>query len=253
MTRSTSFDDFAEEYDKVNGDTGDYTHKNTVDPSLFECIGNVEGLKVYDIACGNGYNSRRMAKEGADEIWASDLSPRLIEIASTKYENPNSKIKYTVRDATDIKDLPENYFNLVVISMAIHYVENLDKLFNNMNKILKKGGRIVFVTNHPLANLGRLDIGTPGYDLEKALQRAKRYLESYSEQTINLWVGQKGLTIYRAPMGLMVNILVKNGFLVDKMIEPQTITNYANNSLEEPKNAITTIPIFYALGATKVS
>lgn len=253
MTKDTSFDNFAEAYDKANGDTGDYTHKNTIDPALFECVGNVKGLKVYDVACGNGYNARRIAKEGANEVWASDLSLELIKIASTKYENPNSKIKYLMCDATDIKDLQENYFDLVIISMAIHYVENLDKLFNNMNKILKRGGRIVFVTNHPLANLSRLDIGAPGYDLEKALQRAKRYLESYSEQTINLWNKQQELTIYRAPISLMVNTLVKNGFLVDKMIEPQTTTNYANNNLEAPKNAMTPIPIFYALGATKVT
>lgn len=248
----TSFDSFADEYDKANGDSGDYTHKHTVDPALFECIGEIRGLKVYEVACGNGYNARRMVKEGAEEVWASDISSKLIEIASTKYENPYSKIKYLVRDALDFNNLPENYFDLVVISMAIHYVEDLDRLFKNANKIIKKGGRIVFVTNHPLANLGRLDISAPGYDLKKAVQRAKRYIDSYAEKTVNLWDGKKELTIYRAPISLMVNTLVKNGFLVDKMIEPMTITNYANNNLEEPKKAKTAIPLFYALGAVKV-
>lgn len=252
MAGNTSFDNFADSYDKANGNTGDYTHINTVDPALFECIGDIQGLKIYEIACGNGYNARRMVKEGANEVWASDISTRLIEIASTKYQNSNSQVKYSVRDALDINNLPEDYFDLVIISMAIHYVENLDKLFKNINKLLQRGGRIVFVTNHPLANLGRIDIGAPGYDLEKALQRARKYLESYCEPTVNYWSGQKDLIIYRAPISLMVHTLVRNGFLVDKMIEPRTVTNYANNNLEEPKNATTPIPLFYALGATKV-
>lgn len=253
MAANTSFDNFADNYDKANGNTGDYTHQNTVDPALFECVGNIKGLKIYEIACGNGYNAKRMAKEGAYDVWASDISPRLIKLASTQYGNQSTKIKFLVRDAVDINDLPENYFDLVVISMAIHYIENLDKFFSNVNKLLKKGGRIVFVTNHPLANLGRLDICAPGYDLEKALERAKRYIGSYSEQTVNYWTGQKDLTIYRAPISLMINTLVKNGFLVDRMIEPKTVTNYANNNLEEPKNATTPIPLFYALGAIKVN
>ena len=246
----TSFDNFAEEYDKANKNSGDFTHEKTADPALYECIGEIANLTIYDIACGNGYNARYFVKNGAKEVWASDVSPKLIEIASKRYDN--AKIKYLVRDATDINDIPENYFDLVTISMAIHYLSDLDTFFANINKILKKDGRIVFVTNHPLANLGRLAIQSPGYDMEKALKRAKRYLEFHAETTKNMWVDQEDITIYRASLSLMINTLVKNGFLVDKMIEPKTITNYANNSLSKPKNAKTEIPILYALGATKV-
>lgn len=250
---NTSFDPFAEEYDKANGDTGDYTHEHTVDPALWECIGDARGLKIYDIACGNGYNARRFVREGADEVWASDISPKLIEIASNRYENPDSKIKYLVKNATDITDIPENYFDLVTISMALHYIDDLDKFFSNVNKVLKKGGRIVFITNHPLANLGRMDMEFPSYNSEKILKRAKRYLEFYNEKTVSMWTGKEDLVIYRAPLSLVINLLAKNGFLVDKMIEPETITNYANNNLEEPKEEKSPIPIFYALGAMKTT
>jgi ubiquinone/menaquinone biosynthesis C-methylase UbiE len=80
----TSFDKFAEEYDKVNQDTGDYTHENTIDPALFECIGNIKGLKVYELACGNGYNARRMVKEGADEVWAFETIPLFYALGATR-------------------------------------------------------------------------------------------------------------------------------------------------------------------------
>ena len=137
--------------------------------------------------------------------------------------------------------------------MAIHYVKDLGLFFKNVNKLLKKGGHIVFVTNHPLANLGRIDIAAPGYDLDKTLKRARKYPESYSEQTFNYWTGEQDLEIYRAPLSTMINTLVKNGFLIDQMIEPPTITNYANNNLDQPKEAKTPIPLFYALRAIKVS
>src|SRR5437773_2009721 len=117
---TTSFDSFAEKYDEVMGDTGDITHQRTIDKALFEAVGDFKDKTVYDIGCGNGYISRRLAREGAKEIFASDISPKLVKIAKWKYPNPHNKIKYSVRDASNFSEIPANYFDLAIMNMVAH-------------------------------------------------------------------------------------------------------------------------------------
>jgi ubiquinone/menaquinone biosynthesis C-methylase UbiE len=85
MKASTSFDSFAEVWDRRVRNAGHYTHQHTILPALFALVGNVRGRTVYDVACGNGFLARKLISKGAKEVWASDISPRLIEIATTKY------------------------------------------------------------------------------------------------------------------------------------------------------------------------
>ena len=52
-------------WDEKQGDEGDLWHRALLDPPLLRLAGDVRGLHVLDLACGNGYLSRRFAREGA--------------------------------------------------------------------------------------------------------------------------------------------------------------------------------------------
>ena len=123
----TSFDSFAEQYAKTMGDTGDYTHRKTINPTLFKAIGNFKGKVIYDIGCGNGYIAKKLAREGAKEVRAPDISKKLISIAKNEYENPGNKIKYFVSEASDFSNLPKNHFDLIIMNMSIHYIKDFEK------------------------------------------------------------------------------------------------------------------------------
>ena len=64
MTRN-SWDDMAAWLDEKHGDTGDLWHRALIDPVLLTLVGDVNGLQVLEVACGNGYLSRRLARMGA--------------------------------------------------------------------------------------------------------------------------------------------------------------------------------------------
>lgn len=240
----TSFDLFASEYSQVMGEEGDYTHANTIDPALFKCVGSFKGKIVYDVACGNGYLSRKLLIEGAKEVWASDLSEKLIELAKKRKGN---QVRYSVRRAEDISDLPTGYFDLIIMNMALHYMPDLDLFFSQMKQLLKKKGRIVFTTNHPMRDLARLEMKAPDTNIERVISRAKSYLKVFKDQTMNMWTGNNNLVIYRAPISVVINSLAKNGLYVDCMIEPVTLTNYSVGHQDSSD-----IPFIYALGARKI-
>ena len=119
----TSFGAFADTYDDEVAVTGGYDHRKTIDPPLFELASEVAGKVAYDMACGNGDIARRLIRDGAREVWASDISYELITLARTKYTAEG--INYSVRDAADFGGIPEDHFDLVLMNMAFSMWMNL--------------------------------------------------------------------------------------------------------------------------------
>ena len=213
----TSFERFAKQYDEDMGDAGSYNHQHTIDPPLFDLIGNPKGLTICDIACGNGYIARRLIREGAKKIWASDISPELIKLAQDKYEDLD--IKFSVQEAEDFNGFPENYFDLVIIHMAIWYVEDVDKFLANVYKILKPKGRFIFSIDHPLKWSLYTAIDAVKQDETDAEQ--DKYLEVRKVKTFNNWLQkQDDLAVYFRPQSWYINLCGKNNLLIRAMREP---------------------------------
>ena len=243
---STSFDKFAVFYDKVMGESGDYTHKVTIDPALFKAAGNLKSKVVYDIGCGNGSISRKESRRGAKEVWASDISPELIKIAKTKY--PIYKINYLVRDGNNFKEIPRGYFDLITMNMSVHYIKNIITLFKNIRKILKKGGRVAITTDHPLKYSTHLDekrIKT----LAEFLKRSRSYLDDNEKYVYNNWTKKRDLLIYKRPLSKYIEALAGNGLFIDIIVEPKTkqLSSYFGG-----KKIKSEIPAYLGIGAKKI-
>ena len=103
------------------------------------------GDKVVELGVGNGRNaillSDRVGNEG--EIVGFDISPDMLKRAkekTRKYENIKI-LKHDIREEFPSKFY--DYFDVALISFAFHGFEPEDKekIFENVRKILKNGGR----------------------------------------------------------------------------------------------------------------
>jgi SAM-dependent methyltransferase len=189
---------------------------------------------------------------GVKEIWASDISPKLIELAQ-KYENPGNKINYLTCDARDFEKIPKNYFDLVFMNMAIHYIDltSLNKFIEDISAALNSGGRFVFTTEHPLRKLAMMDAKKEkGPTLERVLNSAKDYLLVKERIDHNAWTGEEDLKIFHAPIGHYVDLLAKHNLFVDILVEP--VTQIALDDVNNPIPVSSNIPIIFALRARKL-
>jgi len=59
-----SWDDMAAWLDEKHSDIGDLWHRALIDPVLLRLVGDVNHQQVLEVACGNGYLSRRFARMG---------------------------------------------------------------------------------------------------------------------------------------------------------------------------------------------
>ena len=73
----------------------DYCRDELNNPATFQLIGDVRGLFVLDLACGEGYNTRILARKGA-KVVGVDFSETLIELAKQEEDEEKLGITYYV-------------------------------------------------------------------------------------------------------------------------------------------------------------
>ena len=98
-------------------------------PNFRKLIPDLNNKRVLDLGCGYGENDIYCRKLGAKEVLEIDISEHMIKIALDN--NKDKKIKYKLMAMEDIDKLEEK-FDVVISSLAIHYVKDYDKLIKDI-------------------------------------------------------------------------------------------------------------------------
>jgi ubiquinone/menaquinone biosynthesis C-methylase UbiE len=141
------------DYDKETAEI--YSEEMKVDraslrPLTIEMIGEVKDLHVLDFGCGSGRFSKILAEEGA-KVVAIDNSKSQIDLA--KEINPHENISYKVGDENLLQEFDTESFDLILMSMVFPSMENknqAENIFKDIKRVLKKEGKIIVSTLHPL-------------------------------------------------------------------------------------------------------
>ena len=104
----------------------DYYRDELNNPAAFELLGNVRGLLVLDLACGEGYNARILTRKGA-KVTGLDFSARMIELAEQEETKEKQGTCYLVGDASDLSQLPNSHYNIATSFVSLQDDENLEK------------------------------------------------------------------------------------------------------------------------------
>jgi ubiquinone/menaquinone biosynthesis C-methylase UbiE len=111
--------------------------------STLKGVGDIQGLRVLDMACGTGHYTRRMREKGAAYVMGVDVSPGMVEVARRAEETtPLGNIEYVVRDAGNLGEL--GTFDLAIGVYLLHYAtseEHLHNICKGVARNLKPGGR----------------------------------------------------------------------------------------------------------------
>ncbi len=109
----TGWEQMADWWDENLGDDGDLWRRALIDPPVFQLAGDVAGQRVLDLACGNGYISRRFARQGAKVIGVDANAPIIARARAREARAPLG-ITYHVADAAHLEMLEDGLFDLVV-------------------------------------------------------------------------------------------------------------------------------------------
>ena len=184
-------------------------------PALFSMMPDLKDLTILDLGCGFGEHCKRFVECGAKKVIGIDISEKMLEIA--KEENSDSKITYINMPMENISQLNEK-FDIVVSSLAFHYVEDFSGVVNNIYDMLNENGVFLFSQENPLCtcfsggnrwtkdeNGNKLYINLSNYGIEGE-RESSWFVDNVKK--------------YHRTFSTIINTLIETGFKIEKIIEP---------------------------------
>jgi len=110
---------------------------------LVERIGVGDGLKVLDLGCGDGTTAVPEAQRGAD-VLGVDIAANLVAAGNARAKELGlGNLSFQEGDATDLSELDDESFDLVVSIFGAMFAPNPFDVAKEMVRVTKPGGRIV--------------------------------------------------------------------------------------------------------------
>ena len=106
----------------------------------------IAGCDVLEIGCGTGKNTAWFA-ERAKSVTALDVSPRMLERARQRIQQPD--VHFVQHDICALWPLGDRSIDLVVGNLVLEHVEHLAPVFGETFRVLRPGGRGFFCELHP--------------------------------------------------------------------------------------------------------
>lgn len=239
-------------YDEKQGDEGDLWHRTLIDPALLRVVGPVGGLRLLDLACGNGYLARRFARMGARVIGV-DASAAMIERARAREAEHPLGISYHAGDAGRMEMVDRASVDAVVCNMALMDIEDAAGAIQEVGRILRPGGRFVASLGHPCFDI----INASAWAIERMdfTTTVWRKVSRYREQFAGACPWRSGETdiahtpAYHRPLSWYIRTLRGAGFVLTAFDEPEPTEEFLAGSPSGPW--IAQIPLHCVIEARK--
>lgn len=212
----TRYDTIAPWYDAFV--QSEFAPDHFVLPHLMELLGDVQGLYICDLACGQGRLARELAKCGA-RVVGIDISARLLAIAQRGEGVDHLGIAYLLDDAQTLYAITDAAFDGVVCHMALMDIPNIEAALQAAWRILRSRGWFVFTITHPCFEAPHSAWMT------RADGRTSRAIHSYFEEVYWRSKNAEGLRgkvgAYHRTLSTYVNATIRAGFTIERMAEPR--------------------------------
>lgn len=126
--------------------------------TLMSLVGDLSGLSVVDLACGEGHYTRLLRQQGAASVVGLDLSEGMIALAREQEAAHPLGIQYLVGDGRNL-EFSES-FDLAAAAYLLNYARNraeLDAMCLGIAHCLKPGGRFVTANANPAFDFKQAD------------------------------------------------------------------------------------------------
>jgi len=163
-------------YDSYLETNKDSYQEKVIAPNLLRLLDIKKGMRVLDLACGQGFFSRKFKTAGA-VVTGVDISAELIATAKKHSQG----IEYFVAPAHKLGFLKDNSFDVITIVLAIQNIEELNLVFAESRRVLAPKGRLILILNHPAFRIPKRSDW--GFDPKSGTQY--RRIDGYLSSTKN--------------------------------------------------------------------
>jgi SAM-dependent methyltransferase len=196
-------------------------------PAFLAFLPELDGHDVIDLGCGEGHNTRALARRGA-RLTGVDIAERMIAAARSAESEEPLGIAYRVESFTRLDSIDDQSFDAALSTMALMDGPGFADAARAAFRVLRPGGGLYFSVLHPCFN-------TPGlrwYRDESGRETHLLVADYFSDQSyIERWRFSKAPEATQAEpfcvprFGLRledyVNALCGAGFQITRIAEPR--------------------------------
>jgi len=196
-------------------------------PATIALLGDVTGRRVLDAGCGPGALTEWLVEHGA-AVTALDVSPEMVRLAQ---ERVGDRARVQVADLGRPLPLETGSVDVVVASLAMHYIADWDLPLGEFRRVLAADGAMVFSTHHPAMDW---QFYSPD-DYFAVKQVTERWsLGTETEFDVTFW---------RRPLTAITEAIYRTGFLIERLVEPSPARELADEDAED-YHRLRTAPAF---------
>lgn len=199
-------------------ENGDIHREVLLNPTILDLLGAIQGKRVLDAGCGEGYLSRMLAKLGAHVVGV-DYSENMIKMAHER-TSEDLGIRFVHGNCEELSSFQDGTFDLIVSNMVIQDLPNYDMAISEMYRLLTENGVFIFSILHPC-------FITPGSGWVRSENGDKLYWkvdhyfnEGVYEQALPVDNNDKILFFHRT-LTSYFHTIRNAGFQIETMIEPK--------------------------------
>lgn len=222
-------------------------HEYYEKPAIRAELPDLNRKTVLSLGCGSGEDADWLRAHGALSVTGVDISSGLISLARKSYP----QVAFEVMDMAEL-NFPDNSFDLIYSSLALHYVADWTSLLKKAYKTLKLDGQIVFSCNHPLETAMQpfANSETRGFHIGRSIDQITEKRSIYGDYMVAASAGvvQRESTVanstpvysYHRTFGNMVTSIIDSGFVIAKLVEPLPLVEMQKQNPEHYKQVLKT-------------
>ncbi len=181
--------------------------------ALKQILPDFTDKRVLDLGCGYGWHCNYAAEKGARSVIGVDISRKMLEVAKEKTDS--SRVEY-IQQSIEAVDYRNESFDIILSSLAFHYVEDYQQLVKNIHRMLDREGVFIFTVEHPIFTAhGSQDWHYKNNEIQHF--PVDNYF--YEGKRSANFLGET-VTKYHRTVTTYVNTLLTNGFKLNHVIEP---------------------------------
>lgn len=139
---------------------GDYSevapHLARYAEALADRCGLRPGMRVLDVAAGNGNFSLAAARRGC-VVTATDVSPRMLELGQARTAEAGAVIEWSLADAEDLPFEPHS-FDVVASVFGAMFAPGPERVAEELFRVVRPGGTVALAAYGEEGFLGRLSV-----------------------------------------------------------------------------------------------
>ncbi len=197
-------------------------------PAFFEILPDIKNMRGIDIGCGEGYNTRLLANQGAI-LEAIDIAPAFIESAKAMEKEFTLRINYSVASATQLPFQNES-FDFATSFMCFMDIPDSEKAIKEIYRVLKPEGFLQFSIEHPcfktpyLKKVKNTEGKTYAYEVGSYFSDTNGKIEEWifgnAPDILKSTLQKFKVPSFHKTLSFWINMLIKNGFVIELVNEP---------------------------------